>query len=124
MMRTIALSLLATVMVSAATVNRADASVAGPAKGLATFAPDELITQARWVCNAYRCEWHAFLPGEVHPWCKTLGRTPHSWLLLGKAPWALDGKSARGNLSGIAKSASLLFDKNMPACHARRHSHV
>ncbi len=78
MMRTIALSLLATVMVSAATVNRADASVAGPAKGLATFAPDELITQARWVCNAYRCEWHAFLPGEVHPWSSRWGapRTP------------------------------------------------
>jgi hypothetical protein len=66
MMRTIALSLLATVVISAATVNRADASVAGPTKGLAMFAPDELIAQARWVCSAYRCEWHAWYPGPIH----------------------------------------------------------
>jgi hypothetical protein len=78
MMRNIALSLLATVMVSAATVNRADASVAGPAKGLAAVAVDDTIIQARWVCNAYRCEWHAWYPGEIHPYARNWGvpRTP------------------------------------------------
>ena len=77
-MRTIALSLLATVVVSAATVNRADASMAGPAKGLTTVAPDSLITEARWVCNGYRCEWHAWYPGEEPRHARAWGvpRTP------------------------------------------------
>lgn len=67
-MKSIALSLLATVIVGAANVNRADALVAGPAKGLAAFAADDTITQAHWVCSSYRCEWHGWHRRGVHPW--------------------------------------------------------
>lgn len=56
--RSIALALLATVMVGGATVNRAQALVTGPATASAIFTGDETITNARWVCGPVRCEWH------------------------------------------------------------------
>ena len=75
MMKSITLSLLATVMVGAATVNRADASVAGPAKGLVAFAADGTIAQAHWVCSSYRCEWRGWHRRGVHPWASSWNAT-------------------------------------------------
>lgn len=58
--RSIALALLASVMVGGAAVNRAQALVTGPATASLVFTGDETFTNARWVCGPSRCEWHAW----------------------------------------------------------------
>jgi hypothetical protein len=67
MTRSVALALLTTFMIGGALVNRAEATVLGPA----TIAPesrvDESMLQAKWVCGESRCDWqpwNVFHPGH------------------------------------------------------------
>ena len=75
--RSIALALLATVMVGGAAVNRANAVVASPAAP-AEIAGDETILNAAWVCGPSRCDWHPWLPGVHHEFARdwAVPRTP------------------------------------------------
>ena len=70
--RSIAIALLATVMVGGGTaVNRAEAAAAAPVNTAITT--DETILDARWVCGPTRCEWRAWSPGPQHRWASGWG---------------------------------------------------
>ena len=64
--RSIALGLLATVMVAGAAVNRTEAFVTGPATIDSAVQTDQTILNAAWVCGPSRCDWHPWLPNVVH----------------------------------------------------------
>ena len=73
MTKLVATALLAAVVASGVAVYRADASVAASTKALTTFSSDDSIIDARWVCGASRCDWHAWVPGEQHRWSSNWG---------------------------------------------------
>jgi len=52
----VALGLLATVMIGGTAVNRARAFVAAPAAGM-PIVVNETIQDVRWVCGPSRCDW-------------------------------------------------------------------
>lgn len=65
--RSVALALLATVMIGGAAVNRAQAMVAGPATVAPESRGDENVIQVKWVCGDSRCDWqpwNVFHPGH------------------------------------------------------------
>ena len=66
MTRSIALALLATVMVGGTAVNRANAVVASPAAAPVEDTGDETVLNAAWVCGPSRCDWHPWLPLVRH----------------------------------------------------------
>lgn len=74
-MKSLAVALLATVVVAGAAVNRAEAVVAGPATIDSAIMTDDTILNARWVCGPSRCEWHAWgtWGGPQHSWARSWG---------------------------------------------------
>jgi hypothetical protein len=78
MTRSIALALLATVMVGGAAVNRAQAVVAGPATASAEVNGEETILNIAWICGPSRCDWHPFVPVVHHEFARNwaVPRTP------------------------------------------------
>lgn len=82
MMKAIALSFLATAMVSAATVNRAEAVVAGPAAIDRAAVTNDTIQNIRWVCGPSRCDWvplAVFHPRPTYTLNWGVPRSPGCW---------------------------------------------
>ena len=80
--RSIALALFAAVTVSAATVNRAEAVVVGPATIDSAAMTNDAIQTIRWVCGAYRCDWvplAVFHPRPSYTLNWDVPRTPGCW---------------------------------------------
>ena len=79
MTRSVALALLATVIVGGAAVNRAEAMVVAPAMVTSELTVDERTLQVRWVCGEARCDWqpwNVFHPG--HPFARNWPE-PRRW---------------------------------------------
>ena len=90
LIRSIAFSLLATVMVSTATVNRAEAVVVGPATVDSAVLTDDTIVSARWVCGPSRCDWvplAIFHPRPSYTLNWDAPRTPGCFYVLRKGRW-------------------------------------